>query len=127
MGLGLPIVFRQALATSTTESANLVIPTYDNIGPGKLRVFAKGSDANVRCNVFINGQQILRSQQVFVGTAGTMSTSDNLVAEIPTMGGRVEVTVVATTGTPTIDIQINHEGIPILTPALRGLGRLFGR
>jgi hypothetical protein len=125
MGMGLPIVFRQALATSTTESSNLVIPTYDYIGAGKLRVFAKGSDANVRVNVFINGQMVLRNQQVFVGTAGTLDNSANLVAEIPTLGGRVEVTTVATTGTPTIDIQVTHEGIPLAGRALGALGRIF--
>lgn len=124
MALGLPIVFRQALATSTTESGNLVIPTYDYVTAGRVRVFAKGSDANVRVNVFINGQMVLRNQQVFVGTAGTLDNSANLVADIPTAGGRVEVTVVATTGTPTIDIQVTHEGIPIVGGAI---SRLLGR
>jgi Na+/serine symporter len=123
MAMGIPIVFRQALALSTTESSNLVIGTYDYIGAGKIRVFAKGSDANVRVNVFIDGKMVLRNQQVFVGTAGTMDNSANLVAEIPTAGGRVEVTAVATTGTPTLDIQVTHE------TAFGGnaLARLLGR
>lgn len=123
MALGLPIVFRQALALSTTESSNLVIGTYDYIGAGRLRVFAKGSDANVRVNVFINGQMVLRNQQVFVGTAGTLDNSANLVADIPTAGGRVEVTAVATTGTPTIDIQVTHETMF----AGGAISRLLGR
>lgn len=111
MGQGLPIASGQAVATSTTESANQVQATYDYIGPGKLRLFAKGSDANVRVNLFINGTQVCRRMPVFTGTAGTMDTSANLVADIPTLGGRVEFTVVATTGTPTIDYLLTFEGI----------------
>jgi len=121
MGQGLPIASGQATALSTTESANQVQATYDYIGPGKLRLFAKGSDANVRCNLFINGQQVLRRMAVFVGTAGTMSTSDNLVADVTTMGGRVELTFVATTGTPTIDFLLTHEGIPLISPIMKAL------
>lgn len=121
MGQGLPIASGQATATSTTESANQVQSTYDYIGPGRLRLFAKGSDANVRVNLFINGQQVCRRMAIFTGTAGTLDTSANLVADIPTMGGRVEFTVVATTGTPTIDFLITHEGIPIVTPLVRAL------
>jgi len=124
MGQGLPIASGQATATSTTESANLVQSTYDYIGPGKVRLFAKGSDANVRVNLFINGQQICRRMAVFTGTAGTMDTSANLVADVPTMGGRIEFTVVATTGTPTIDFLITHEGVPLIGKAIsRFLGR----
>lgn len=112
MSLGLPIAQGTAFALSTTESANKVESTYDYIGPGKLRLFAKGSDSTVRVNLFVNGQQICRRQQLFSsGTAGTLDVSANLVAEIPTLGGRVELTFVATTGTPTVDFLLSHEGI----------------
>lgn len=121
--MGIPIAFKQAFALSTTESSNLVMATYDYIGPGKLKLFAKGSDANVRVNLFINGQQVCRNQQVFVGTAGTMDNSANLVAEISTMGGRVELTAVATTGTPTIDLQLTHEGIPVIGNLIKAFRR----
>lgn len=123
MGQGLPIASGQAFATSTTESANQVQATYDYVGPGKLRLFAKGSDANVRVNLFINGTQVCRRMAIFTGTAGTMDTSANLVADISTLGGRVELTFVATTGTPTVDFLLTHEGIPVvgnLLKAIRG-------
>lgn len=120
MGQGIPIASGQATSLSTTESANQVQSTYDYVGPGKLRLFAKGSDANVRVNLFVNGTQICRRMAVFTGTAGTMDTSANLVADVPTMGGRVELTFVATTGTPTVDFLLTHEGVPLV-------GNLLGR
>lgn len=122
MGLGIPIASKTAFALSTTESANQVQATYDYVGPGKLRLFAKGSDATPRVNLFINGQQVCRNMQLFSsGTAGTLDTSANLVAEIPTMGGRVELTFVATTGTPTVDFVLTHEGVPILGNVMRAI------
>jgi hypothetical protein len=125
MALGLPIAQGTALALSTTESANQVQATYDYVGPGKVRLFAKGSDSTVRVNMFINGQQVCRRMQLFTsGTAGSGSTADSLVAEIPTLGGRVELTFVATTGTPTVDFLCTHEGVPLIGPAI---SRLLGR
>jgi hypothetical protein len=124
MGMGLPIASGQTIALSTTESANQVQSTYDYVGPGKVRLFVKGSDATVRVNFFINGQQVCRRMQVFFGTTGTLDTSANLVTEIPTMGGRLELTFVATAGTPTVDYLLTHEGIPLIGNVL---GKLFGR
>jgi len=124
MGQGLPIAQKMTFALSTTESGNQITPTYDYIGPGRLRLFAKGSDATCRCNFFVNGQQILRTSQFFFGTTGTLDTSANLVADVPTLGGRVELTFVATTGTPTVDFLLTHDGVPLLG---RAFSRLLGR
>lgn len=122
MGLGLPIASGTAFSLSTTESANKVEATYDYVGPGKIKLFAKGSDATVRVNFFVNGQQICRRQQLSSsGTAGTLDTSANLVAEVPTMGGRIELTFVATTGTPTVCFLLTHEGVPIVGNILRAI------
>ncbi len=121
MGMGIPIASGQTIALSTTESGNQVTATYDYIGPGKLRLFAKGSDATVRVNLFINGQQVCRRMQLFFGTSGTLDTSANLVTEVPTMGGRVELTFVATAGTPTVDYLLTHEGVPILGNMMRAI------
>jgi len=123
MGLGLPLISKQTFATSTTESGNQVLSTYDYVSAGVIKLFAKGSDANVRCNLFINGTQILRNSQVFFGTTGTLSTADNLVAEVPTLGGRIELTFVATTGTPTVDFLLTHAGVPLGG----AISKLFGR
>lgn len=114
MGQGLPIASGTAVALSTTETSNQVQATYDNIGAGKLRLFAKGSDSTVRVNFFVNGQQICRRMQLPTsGTAGTLDTSASLVADVPTIGGRIELSFVATTGTPTVDFLLTHEGVPL--------------
>lgn len=124
MPQGTVLAGESALALSTTETANKVQNTYDYIGPGKLHFYAKASAATVKCNLFINGNQILRGQLIpFTGTAGTMDTSANLVTSVGTLGGRVELTFVATTGTPTVDYLLTFEGIPLG----RGIARLMGR
>ena len=123
MSMGLPIASGQAVALSTTESSNQIQATYDYVGAGKLKFFGKGSDSSVRANLFINGQQVCRRMPIFSGTAGTMDTSANLVAEIPTLGGRVELTFVATTGTPTVDYLVTFEGVPLSGVISRIAGR----
>jgi len=122
---GLPIASGTAVALSTTESANQVQSTYDNINAGKLFLYAKGTDATVRVNFFVNGQQICRRMQLPTsGTAGSLDTSANLVAAVGTLGGRVELTFVATTGTPTVDYLLSFEGLPLVGNILsRFLGR----
>lgn len=115
--MGIPIASKTAFALSTTESANQVQATYDYVGPGKISFWAKGSDSTVRVNLFLNGQQICRQMQLpSSGTAGTLDTSANALTTFWTRGGRVELTFVATTGTPTVDFLMVHEGIPIVTP-----------
>jgi len=123
---GIPIASAAALALSTTETANQVQNTYDYISAGKLHLYAKASAATVLCNLFINGTQVCRRLPItFTGTAGTIDTSANLVTSVNTLGGRVELTFVATTGTPTIDYLLTFEGIPLgrAISALAGRGR----
>jgi len=125
MGQGIPIASGAATALSTTETANLVQNTYDYVGAGKLKIYAKASAATVLCNLFINGTQVCRRLPVtFTGTAGTIDTSANLISEVNTLGGRVELTFVATTGTPTIDYLVTFEGIPVVGSAI---SKLLGR
>jgi len=125
MPQGTVIASGAALSLSTTETSNLVQSTYDYIGAGQLKLYAKASAATVLCNLFIQGVQILRRCPImFTGTAGTISTSDNLITSVPTMGGRVELTFVATTATPTVDYLLTFEGIPVVG---RALSKLFGR
>jgi len=124
MAQGLTIATAATFATSTTESANQVKATYDYIGPGNLKLYMLPSNAAVRVNLFVNGVQILRNEQVgWFGTTGAMDTSANLVTSVNTLGGRVELTFVATTGTPTVDFQLQHDGIPFG----RTISRLLGR
>lgn len=125
MPQGTVIASGAATALSTTETANLVQNTYDYITAGQLKLYAKASAATVLCNLFVQGIQVLRRVPImFTGTAGTISTSDNLVTSVPTAGGRVELTFVATTGTPTVDYLLTFEGIPVVG---RAISKLFGR
>jgi len=124
MAQGLTIGMGSAFALSTTESVNRVIATYDYIGPGNIKLYLFPSAATVRTNLFINGVQILRGGQVpWHGTTGSMDTSSHLVTSVNTLGGRIELTFVATTGTPTVDYLLLHDGVPFG----RTISRLLGR
>jgi len=125
MAQGLILAAGAATALTTTETANQVQNTYDYIGVGKLKLYAKASAATVLCNLFVNGSQIIRRQLIpFTGTAGTIDTSANLLTDVNTMGGRVELTFVATAGTPTCDFLLTFEGVPLVGTAI---SRLMGR
>lgn len=124
MAQGIPISMGTA-TLSTTETANQVQNTYDYIGVGKLNLYAKASAAvTTLINLFIDGRQVCRRLVCpFAGTQGTLDTSANLVASIPTLGGRVELTFVATTGTPTVDWLLTFEGVPFANALSRFAGR----
>jgi len=125
MPQGTVIAAGAATALSTTESANQVQNTYDYVGMGQVKLYARASAATVLVNLFINGVQILRrTPVVFTGTAGALDTSAHLITSVPTIGGRVELTFVATTGTPTVDYLLTFEGVPVVG---RAISRLLGR
>lgn len=125
MPQGTVIAAGAAYALSTTESTNRVNNTYDYIGAGQLKLYAKASAATVSCNLFVNGVQVLRNCPImFTGTAGTIDTSANLVTSVPTLGGRVELTFIASTGTPTVDYLLTFEGVPVVG---RAISKLMGR
>lgn len=124
--MGLLLGAGTAFALSTTESADKVIPTYQYIKPGRITLYARGSDANCYCNLFIQGVQVLRRQQIpFSGAAGALDKSAHKVASVNTMGGRVEMSFVASTGTPTVDYILEHEGVPLVGGAIGGITRMF--
>jgi hypothetical protein len=124
MAQGLTLVSKATFALSTTESANQVKATYDYIGAGKLLLYMLPSDATVRVNLFVNGVQVLRNEQCgWFGTTGSMDTSAHLVTAVNTLGGRIELTFVATGGTPTVDFLLTHDGVPFG----KGISKLFGR
>jgi len=128
MPQGIVIAGDTALALSTTPTSNLIQNTYDYLGMGQLKLYAKASAATVFCDFFVNGVQILRRQKIiFTGTAGTIDTSANLVTSVPTAGGRAELVFVASTGTPTVDYLVCFEGTPIIGKAVGSLARMFGR
>lgn len=128
MAQGIPIAAGGTISLSTAESANQVDATYDNIAPGMLYLYARGSVATVLATLMVNGNQICRALPVvFFGTTGGLDTSAHLVAAGRTFGGRIILTFRATTGTPTVDYQLNYE--PLAGSALfsRAMGRLMGR
>ena len=125
MGQGIPIAAGATFATSTTPSANQVQNTYDYIGAGKLKLYALASLATVVVDLFVNGIQIARRLPIsFFGATGGMDTSANLINDVSTLGGRVELVFTATTGTPTVDFLLTFEGIPLVGTAI---SRLLGR
>ena len=121
---GTPIGSKATLTLSTSDSSNIIDPTYDYVNAGTLHLYARGSAATVLVNLFVSGIQICNRLIVpFFGTTGALSTSDHLVASARTLGGRVVCTFAATTGTPTVDALLTFEGV------LFGgaLSRIFGR
>ncbi len=120
---GQPIAQGQQGLT-TTETANLVDDLYEYIDAGSLHFYGGGSDNTVRVDLFVHGMQILRRAALaFTVAAGALDTSAHLIASVPTMGGKVELIGVATTGTPTLTYLLSFEGIM----GGRILSRLFGR
>jgi len=120
---GQPIAQGQQ-ALSTTITANLVDDLYEYIDAGTLHFYCGGSDANVRIDLFVHGMQILRRAALpFTVAAGALDTSAHLVASVPTLGGKIELLGIATTGTPTMSFLLAFEGIM----GGRILSRLFGR
>jgi len=121
---GIPIATGNTVALTTADSADQIQGTYQYIGIGTLHLYARGSLASVLVNLFVDGKQICRRLAVpFFGTTGALDTSAHLVTSARTAGGRVELNFAATTGTPTVDYILTHEGIPILS----GISKLFGK
>lgn len=124
MAQGLALVSKATFALSTVESVNQVKATYDYIGAGNIKLYCFPSNANCRVNLFINGVQILRNEQPgWFGTTGSMDTSSHLMTSVNTIGGRIECTFTSTTGTPTVDFALFHDGVPFG----RSIAKLFGR
>jgi len=125
---GIPIASGGTIALATTDTANLVDPTYDYINAGILHLYARGSvgapTTAALANLFVSGIQICRRLPIpFFGTTGGLSTSDHLVCSARTLGGRVVLTFAAASATPTVDFLLTFEGMPFGG----ALSRLFGR
>lgn len=128
MAQGIPIASGATTALTTAESANQVDATYDYVGPGTLYLYARGSAATVLATLMVNGSQICRALPVaFFGTTGGLDTSAHLVAAGRTLGGRVILTFRATTATPTVDFQLNHDAILVGGALGRAVSRVLGR
>ncbi len=112
------------IALSTTESANQVIQTYEYIDAGVLKLYAFGSAADCRINLFVNGMQLVRNQIIpFHGTTGLLDLSSHLMTMEGSLGGKVEITFIADAATPTVNFVLQYDS----APGGRILSRLFGR
>lgn len=102
----------QSTPGANTKTADLVSGTYQFIGRGKLTLFAKASALGINAQLMVAGTPLINDNLVtYYGTAGTMSTNDNLVASQMVQGGRVEFYLRNTTATAgtTCDYMIMFE------------------
>lgn len=89
-----------ALSTAAnTKSAELVTGTYQNVGKGKVTLVAKGSATGMNATLLVGGVALVNDQAIpFTGTAGTISSVDNVVASQLMSGGKIEFSLRNTTG-----------------------------
>jgi len=124
MAIGTPIAALATLALTTAESTNQVQGTYDYVDAGKMYLYARGTAATVLATLMVGGKQILRNIAVpFFGTTGALDTSAHYVGGGGTLGGRVELTFRATTGTPTVDYLLSYDAVPFAGAISRAFGR----
>lgn len=124
MPQAIPIAAGATVALTTAESSNQVQGTYDYVNAGTLNLYARGTAATVLATLMVAGSQILRNVVVpWFGTTGSLDTSAHYVGGGATLGGRVELTFRATTGTPTVDYLLTYSGIPFANVISRLAGR----
>jgi len=98
--VGVTVSAKSALSvTANTQSADQVSGTYQFLQPGWITLVSKGSATGLNVTMLIGGVAVINNQNiVFTGTAGTISTKDNIVFHIYTKGGRAELFFTNTTG-----------------------------
>lgn len=114
-GSGIVIASATALSLTTgLKSSDQVSGTYQYIPPsnngGALVLVAKSSATGINATVLINGMPLINDLPViFTGTAGTISTNDNVVASAVVGGGRCELFFRNTSGgTLTVDALLTY-------------------
>lgn len=108
----IPIATSMTLSVAAySTSADLIVPTYQNIGPGMLRLVCKGSAIGLKANLKINGVPICDGVALpYIGTTGTLDFISNVLAEQRVAGGRVELSFTNTTaGALTVDSVLQFE------------------
>lgn len=67
--------------TTGTSSTDQVSGTFQYAGPGTYQLVAKASATGMYATMLVGGQVVCQDKIIpFYGTAGTLSTSDNVVA-----------------------------------------------
>lgn len=96
------IVVASGSATSVaanTKSSDQVSGQYQYVGKGKFTLVALSSATGMRLTCNVGGVALVDDQaNPYTGTAGTISTADNVIASQVLNGGRVELFLRNTTG-----------------------------
>jgi len=85
----------QSVSTAAnTKSADLVFGRNQYIGKGRVQLFAKSQTAaatGMLCTLNVGGVALVDDNRIpYSGTAGTLSTNDNVILDQVVAGGRVE-------------------------------------
>lgn len=85
----------QSVSTAAnTKSADLVTGRNQYVGKGRLQLFAKSQTAaatGMLCTLNCGGVALADDSRIpYSGTAGTLSTNDNVILDQVVAGGRVE-------------------------------------
>lgn len=90
----------QSTPGANTKTADLVSGTYQFVQRGKLTLVSKGSALGINATLTCGGVALINDNPVaYYGTAGTLSTNDNVVVSQVVNGGRVELYMRNTTAT----------------------------
>jgi len=119
------VVSKMALSLTTgTTSADQVSGTYQFVPKGMIKFYALGSATGLTFSLLNNGMSLANAQAIpFFGTTGALATSDHYIGGGGTLGGRVELTFRATTGTPTVDYLLSYDAVPFAGAISRAFGR----
>lgn len=101
-----------ALSTAAnTTTANLVTGTYEFVGKGRITLVAKGSATGMNIDLKVGGVSMISDSPIpYTGTAGTISTVDNVIVSQVMAGGRIELKLRNTTGGAlTTDLILYYE------------------
>jgi len=106
------VVISQGRLTTTanTKSSDQVTGQYQFIGKGTVTLAAKSSAYPVNVSCRVGGVSLVDDQPIpYTGTAGTLSITDNIVANQRMNGGRVELFFRETAGaTPTVEWYLSY-------------------
>jgi hypothetical protein len=84
---------------ANTKSSDQVSGTYQFIQKGKITLVAKSSATGINLQLVVGGQPLVNdAANPFTGTAGTISSNDNVICSQVVNGGRVEFYLRNTTG-----------------------------
>jgi len=95
----------RATMVASTKTADQVTGQYQFVKPGTITLASKISAIGVNVTCRVGGLSLVDDQAIpYVGTAGTLSTVDNIIANQRMGGGRVELFFRETAaGTPTVE------------------------